>query len=131
MRGLVVALLVLAACPGQGPQRLGTSPSWRGGPGQGSQLRPVTFAPSSEPRARRGRGSGRNPPDSGGVVVFALQGSGVSTLPTPRAVPAGGRATIDAVIDARYHDPEVFVTYEAGATELLDLDTKAGRPGGF
>src|SRR5207244_1243974 len=81
--------------------------------------------------ARLGIGSAKSPTDSSGVVVFALQASGVSTLPIPRAVPDGGRAAIDAVLDARYHDPEVFVTYEGGTTDQLDLDSKAGRPGGF
>ena len=240
MRGLAVALLVVAACQGQGPARLGSTPSWRGGPARVAQLGPVTFAPSSEPAARYnempppvapsplgdaaiaavrdaataaglpvpradarlfracselaeavlrhgmvgypviefalqrngiiepapellivwgdvtvpdpiikelqprlpgvlrdgatarlGIGSARSATDTSGVVVFALQASGVATLPIPRAVPAGGRATIDALIDPRYHDPEVFVTYEGGGTEQLDLDSKAGRPGGF
>lgn len=235
-----MALLVLAACPAAGPARLGSAPSWRGGPGRVAQVGPVTFAPSSEPAARYnevpprvapspmgdaitaavreaatsaglavprpdarlfhacselasavlqhgmvgypviefalqrngiiepapellivwgdlaspdpivkelqprlvgvlrdgatarlGVGTAQNTGDSSGVVVFALQGSGVSTLPIPRAVPAGGRITIDAVVDARYRDPEVFVTYEGGATEQLDLDTRGARPGGF
>jgi uncharacterized protein YkwD len=61
--------------------------------------------------------------------VFALQGSGVSTLPIPRAVAAGGTVVIDAVVDPRYHDPEVFVTYADGAMQRLEL--QMGRSRGF
>lgn len=63
------------------------------------------------------------------VVAFALLTSGVSTLPIPRAVRAGDRIVIDAVIDPRYHDPEVFVMSQSGATQQVGLDP--GRPGGF
>jgi uncharacterized protein YkwD len=239
MRGLVGLLVVaLAACPGQGPQRIGGTPSWRGAPGRVTAVGPVTFAPSSEPAARYnespppvassalgdavtaaardaaftagvpaprpdarlfracaeladlvlrqgmvgypviefemqrngivepapellivwgdvsspdpivkelqprlatvlrdgatarlGIGTAQRAGDTSGVVVFALQASGVSTLPIPRAVAAGGRIVIDAVVDPRFHDPEVFVTHHGGQTEQLDL--KSGRPGGF
>lgn len=79
--------------------------------------------------ARLGVGAARRAADGTGAVVFALQASGVTTQPIPRAVPAGARVPIDAVVDARYHDPELFVTREDGATERLEL--KPGRPGGF
>jgi uncharacterized protein YkwD len=79
--------------------------------------------------ARLGIGAAHGAPDGGGVVVFALQGSGVSTLPIPRAVDAGGRIAIDAVIDPRFHDPEVFVTSQDGGTRQVGL--APGRPGGF
>jgi uncharacterized protein YkwD len=79
--------------------------------------------------ARLGVGAAQGAPDGGGVVVFALQGSGVSTLPIPRAVAAGGRIAIDAVIDPRFHDPEVFVTSQDGGTRQVAL--APGRPGGF
>lgn len=79
--------------------------------------------------ARLGVGASQRAADGSGVAVFALQGSGVSTLPIPRAVAAGGRITIDAVVDPRFHDPEVFVTYQGGQTRQVEL--APGRPGGF
>lgn len=79
--------------------------------------------------ARLGVGAVRRRSDGIGAVVFALQGSGVSTLPIPRAVPAGGTIAIDAVVAPRYRDPEVFVTYQSGDTQRIDV--QPGRPGGF
>ncbi len=79
--------------------------------------------------ARLGIGAVKRGRDGQGAVVFALQGSGVTTSPIPRAVQAGGSLTIDAIVDARYHDPEVFVTRDNGATERIDL--KLGQAGGF
>ena len=79
--------------------------------------------------ARLGIGAARRKPDGTGAIVFALQGSAVSTTPIPRAVPAGSSVALDAVIDARYRDPEVFVTYQGGDTQRLEL--RPGRPGGF
>jgi uncharacterized protein YkwD len=79
--------------------------------------------------ARLGVGAAQGSPDGSGVVVFALQGSGVSTLPIPRAIAAGGRIALDAVIDPRFHDPEVFVTSQDGGTRQVAL--APGRPGGF
>ena len=79
--------------------------------------------------ARLGIGATRRKPDGTGAIVFALQGSGVSTAPIPRAVAAGGSIALDAVVNARYRDPEVFVTYQGGDTRRLEL--KPGRPGGF
>ena len=79
--------------------------------------------------ARLGVGVARRKPDGTGAVVFALQGSGVTTLPIPRAIAAGGNVAIDAVVDPRYHDPEMFVTYAGGDTQRLEL--RPGRPGGF
>ena len=71
--------------------------------------------------ARVGIGAAKRLPDGSGAVVFALQGSGVTTRPIPRAVAAGGSFTVEAVVDARYKEPEVFVTRDSGATERLDL----------
>jgi uncharacterized protein YkwD len=79
--------------------------------------------------ARVGIGAAKRLSDGSGAVVFALQGSGVSTLPIPRSLAAGGGFTLDAVIDVRYHDPEVFVTSDDGATARLEL--KLGHSGGF
>lgn len=79
--------------------------------------------------ARLGVGAATRNADGTGVVVFALQGSGVSTTPIPREVAAGGSVTIDAVVDSRYRDPEVFVTHDDGATQRQEL--QPGRPGGF
>ena len=79
--------------------------------------------------ARLGIGAAKRLPDGSGAVVFALQGSGVSTSPIPRTLPAGGSFALDAVVDARFKDPEVFVTYDSGATERLEL--KPGHSGGF
>jgi uncharacterized protein YkwD len=78
--------------------------------------------------ARLGVGAAQRKPDGSGAVVFALQGSGVSTLPIPRVAAAGATLSIDAVIDPRFHDPEMFVTHEDGDTERLAV--KPGRPGG-
>ncbi len=79
--------------------------------------------------ARLGIGSAKRLADGTGAVVFALQASGVSTTPIPRALPAGGAFQLDAVVDGRFKDPEVFITYDSGSTERLDL--KAGHAGGF
>ncbi|MBS1123204.1 MAG: SCP-like extracellular [Deltaproteobacteria bacterium] len=79
--------------------------------------------------ARLGIGAVKRGTDGQGAVVFALQGSGVRTSPIPRAAQAGGSFTIDAVVETRFHDPEVFVTRDSGTTERLDL--KLGHSGGF
>ncbi len=79
--------------------------------------------------ARLGIGAVKRNPDGTGAIVFALQGSGVTTSPIPRSVPAGGAFKLDAIVDIRYHDPEVFVTRDDGSTERLALDL--GRAGGF
>jgi len=79
--------------------------------------------------SRLGVGAARRNPDGSGAVVFALQGSGVTTSPIPRVLAAGGKLAIDAVLDPRYRDPEVFVTRDDGRTEQLEL--AAGRAGGF
>ena len=79
--------------------------------------------------ARVGIGAVKRNPDGSGAVVFALQGSGVNTTPIPRTLAPGGQFKLDAVVDARYHEPEVFVTRDDGSTERLALD--AGRAGAF
>lgn len=78
---------------------------------------------------RVGVGAVKRKPDGTGAIVFALQSSAVSTTPIPRSLSPRGTTTIDAVVDRRYHDPEVFVTREDGSTYRLAL--QAGRPGGF
>ncbi|MDB4955209.1 MAG: SCP-like extracellular [Myxococcales bacterium] len=78
---------------------------------------------------RVGVGAVKRMPDGSGAVVFALQASGVLTSPIPRSVAAGGSFDVEAVVDARYHEPELFVTYDDGATERLAIDT--GHGGAF
>jgi uncharacterized protein YkwD len=63
------------------------------------------------------------------VMVFALQASGLTTAPIPRSVAAGGEFPIDAIVEARYHDPELFVTHEDGSTERLPI--AVGKSGAF
>jgi uncharacterized protein YkwD len=79
--------------------------------------------------ARLGVGAARRTHDGAGAVVFALQSSGVSTAPIPRVAEAGATVLIDAVVEPRYRDPEVFVTRSDGSTQRLEL--RPGRPGGF
>ncbi len=79
--------------------------------------------------ARVGIGAVKRNPDGTGAIVFALQGSGVTTSPIPRALPKAGSIAIDAVVDSRFKDPEVFVTRDDGTTERLAL--ALGRSGGF
>jgi uncharacterized protein YkwD len=79
--------------------------------------------------ARLGVGAAKRGSDGTGAVVFALQGSGVATSPIPRALPPNGAITLDAVVDARYRDPELFVTHDDGAIDRVDL--KLGHAGAF
>jgi uncharacterized protein YkwD len=79
--------------------------------------------------ARVGVGAAKRNADGTGAIVFALQGSAVATSPFPRALAGGGAFTLDAVVDARYHDPEVFITRDTGDTERLAIE--AGRSGAF
>ncbi len=79
--------------------------------------------------ARVGVGAAKRKPDGTGAVVFALLSSGVATSPIPRSVPAGGSFAIDAVVDARYREPELFVTRDNGATEHLPI--QIGAHGAF
>lgn len=79
--------------------------------------------------ARVGIGAAKRNPDGTGAVVFALQASGVSTNPIPRTLPANGSFKLDAVVDARFHEPELFVTREDGSTERVAIDI--GRNGAF
>jgi uncharacterized protein YkwD len=79
--------------------------------------------------ARVGIGAAKRNPDGTGAVVFAMQASGVSTNPIPRTLPPGGSFRLDAVVDARYHEPELFVTHEDGSTERMGIDI--GKSGAF
>lgn len=79
--------------------------------------------------ARVGIGAAKRSADGSGAVVFALQASGVATSPIPRHVKAGGSFVLDAVVDARFKSPEVFITRNTGTTERLDL--KHGTANGF
>jgi uncharacterized protein YkwD len=79
--------------------------------------------------ARVGIGEAKRNGNGSHAIVFALQGSGVSTSPVPRMLPAKGSFVLDAVVDARYKEPEVFVTHDDGSTQRLDL--KIGHAGGF
>ena len=78
---------------------------------------------------RVGIGAAKRMPDGTGAVVFALQASGVTTSPIPRAVEAGGTFALDAAVDAHYRDPEVFVTRLDGSVERVEL--RPGKPGWF
>jgi uncharacterized protein YkwD len=89
----------------------------------------ITSGLESGSNMRVGVGAAKRNPDGTGFVVFALQASGVATAPIPRAVPAGADITIDAVVDVRYRDPELFVTRNNGQTEHLPIDV--GKSGGF
>jgi uncharacterized protein YkwD len=79
--------------------------------------------------ARVGIGAAKRNAAGTGAVVFALQASGVSTNPIPRALPANGSFKLDAVVDVRFHEPELFVTREDGTTERVAIDI--GRNGAF
>ncbi|MBL9018198.1 MAG: hypothetical protein JNL83_28685 [Myxococcales bacterium] len=79
--------------------------------------------------ARVGIGAVKRNADGTGAVVFALQGSAVQTAPIPRSLPANGSFTLEAVVDARFKEPEVFITYDTGSTERLEI--KPGHAGGF
>jgi uncharacterized protein YkwD len=76
-----------------------------------------------------GVSAARRGADGTGPIVFAVQESGVSTSPIPRAVEAGGTISIEGALDPPYHDPEVLVTRDDGGTEQLAL--KPARAGGF
>ncbi|HET9988092.1 MAG TPA: CAP domain-containing protein, partial [Kofleriaceae bacterium] len=78
---------------------------------------------------RVGIGAVKRKADGTGAIVFALQGSGVTTSPIPRSLTAGGSFKLDAIVDIRYHEPEVFVTRDDGTTERLALDQ--GHSGAF
>ena len=79
--------------------------------------------------ARVGIGAVKRKPDGTGAIVFALQGSWVTTSPIPRTLPAGGSFKLDAIVDIRYHEPEVFVTRDDGTTTRLALEQ--GHSGAF
>ena len=80
------------------------------------------------PITRFGVGIVPRRPGDVAAVVFALQGSAISTSSIPRSVPPHGEIAIDAAIYARFHDPEVIVTRDDGVTRQLAVDD---RPGGF
>ncbi len=79
--------------------------------------------------ARLGIGAAKRAPDGIGAIVFALQGSGVKTAPIPRSVPAGGTFSLEATVEPRYRNPEVFVTRNHGGVERIEL--APGKPGAF
>lgn len=79
--------------------------------------------------ARVGIAAAKRKADGTGAVVFALQGSGITTAPIPRKVAANGQFSLDAVVDGRYRNPEVLVTRDDGSTERLALER--GRSGGI
>ncbi len=79
--------------------------------------------------ARVGIGTAKRNPDGTGAVVFALQASGVVTNPIPRALAEGGSFALDAVVDTRYKEPELFVTREDGSTERVAI--AIGKSGAF
>ena len=79
--------------------------------------------------ARLGIGSAKRKANGEHAIVFALQGSFLTTAPVPRALPANGGFTLEAVVDARYKDPEVFVTRDNGKTERIETDR--GAQGAF
>ena len=79
--------------------------------------------------ARFGIGTVKSSRDGSDAVVFSMQGSSVTTQPIPRALPAAGSFMLDAVVDARFKHPEVFVTREDGKTDLLKLEL--GHAGAF
>jgi uncharacterized protein YkwD len=94
------------------------------------QLRPrIPELLADGANARVGIGAAKRKSDGTGAIVFAMQGSGVATSPIPRAVVAGGTFAIDAVVDQRYRDPELFVTRNSGATEHLGIEM--GKHGAF
>ncbi|NVB82236.1 MAG: hypothetical protein HOV81_27900 [Kofleriaceae bacterium] len=78
---------------------------------------------------RLGIGLARRKADGTNAIVFVLQTSGVATNPIPRSLPANGSFSLDAVVDAHYREPELFVTHEDGTTEQIALEI--GRAGGF
>jgi uncharacterized protein YkwD len=73
--------------------------------------------------ARVGIGFAKRKDDGAGAIVFAMQSSSVATQPIPRSVAAGGAFMIDAVIDERFKDPDLFVTRPTGATERISIET--------
>ena len=93
------------------------------------QLRPrIADILGDAAETRVGVGAAKRTPDGLSAVVLALQSSGVTTAPIPRALPPGGSFSLDGTIDTRYRDPEVFVTHHDGAVERIDIGLgKAGR----
>jgi uncharacterized protein YkwD len=79
--------------------------------------------------ARVGIGAAKRMPDGTGAVVFALQGSAVTTAPIPRAVPSDGSFLLAATIDPSYREPEVFITRKNGSVERLELSPQRGPAG--
>ncbi len=79
--------------------------------------------------ARVGIGTAKRNPDGTGAVVFALQASGVNTNPIPRSLAKGGSFPLDAVIESRFKEPELFITREDGTTERMPI--AVGKSGGF
>src|SRR5205807_481820 len=78
---------------------------------------------------RVGVGIGRKLADGTHLVVFAVQPVALATAPIPRSLAAGGRIVVDAVVDRRYRDPEVFVTRVDGTVDRAAVN--AGAAGAF
>jgi uncharacterized protein YkwD len=78
---------------------------------------------------RVGIGAVRRLADGTNAIVFAMQASGVTTQPIPRTLPANGSFALDATVDPKYRDPEVFVTRDDGQTEQLPI--KLAKTGSF
>lgn len=93
------------------------------------QLKPQLKELLAERPTTIGVGAMKRTTDGMSAVVVAFHASAVATSPIPRAIAAGGGFSIDAVVDARYNNPELFVTYDDGSTERLPIVT--GRSGGF
>ena len=94
------------------------------------QLRPrIVEILADGATARVGIGTAKRRADGTGAIVFALQASAVNTNPIPRSLARGGSFALDAVIESRYREPELFVTHDDGKTELLPI--VIGKSGGF
>ena len=76
--------------------------------------------------ARIGIGAAKRTADGDIAVVLSLQESAVTTAPIPRMVAAGGSFMLDATVEARYHDPELFMTREDGRIERIAFDSAHG-----
>jgi hypothetical protein len=69
--------------------------------------------------ARFGFGAVPRSSDGRGAIVLIVVGAELATSPIPRQLPPHGSFRLDGTLDARYHDPEVFVTYDDHSVERL------------